>query len=110
MKYEYGGVEYEGDDFYNYPDTNVLMNKLDIRDYAELQAVERDITFPKITHLITNPIQGTFDLKYLQKIHQFIFEDIYSWAGKLRGGKYFHKGDTVEATIIQDTEEEQSSI
>ena len=27
MKYEYGGVEYEGDDFYCYPDSNVLINR-----------------------------------------------------------------------------------
>jgi len=32
MKYEYGGVEYESDDFYCYPGTKILMNCFDIRD------------------------------------------------------------------------------
>ena len=94
MKYEYGNVEYEGDDFYCYPNSNVLMNKFDIRDYEKLQEIERDISYAKITYLGANPIKGDFNLKYLQKIHKYIFEDIYSWAGNIRGGKFFFKGET----------------
>jgi hypothetical protein len=33
MKYDYGNVEYEGDDFYCYPDTKVLMNRFNIKHY-----------------------------------------------------------------------------
>ena len=95
MKYEYGNVEYEGDDFYCYPETSVLMNKFDIRDYEALQEIERDISYAKIISLGANPIKGVFDLKYLQKIHKYVFEDVYSWAGKIRGGKFFTKGDTM---------------
>ena len=94
MKYEYGGVEYEGDDFYCYPDTNVLMNRFDIRNYDKLQITERKLSYAKITILAENPFKGTFDLKYLQKIHRFIFEDIYAWAGQVRGGQFFSKGET----------------
>jgi len=92
MKYEYGNVEYEGNDFYNYPNSNVLMNKFDIRDYETLQEIEGDISYAKIVYLGANPIKGVFDLKYFQKIHKYIFEDIYSWAGRIRGGKFFSKG------------------
>jgi len=95
MKYEYGGVEYEGNDFYCYPESKVLMNKLDIRDNDELQQVERDLSYPKITYLGINPIKGVLDLKYLQKIHKYVFGDIYGWAGHIRGGKFFSKGDTL---------------
>ena len=95
MKYEYGGVEYESDDFYCYPDSNVLMNKLDILDYDELQCVERDLSYPKITYLGTNPLKGVLNFKYLQKIHKYIFGDIYGWAGRIRGGKFFSKGNTM---------------
>ncbi len=94
MKYEYGGVDYEGDDFYCYPETKVLMNRFDIRDEDELQQVERDISYGKILYLNANPFKGAFDLKYLQKIHRFIFEDVYSWAGRIRGGQFFFKGST----------------
>jgi cell filamentation protein len=92
--YEYGGIEYEGDDFYCYPDTNVLMNLFDIRNYDELQEIERKLTYAKIAHLSANPFKGTFELKYLQRIHRFIFMDVYSWAGKIRGGQFFSKGET----------------
>ena len=94
MKYEYGGILYEGDDFYCYPDTGVLMNRFDIRDYDKLQEIERDYSHAKIALLAANPIKGTFNLKYLQKIHRFIFEDVYSWAGRIRGGQFFSKGET----------------
>ena len=94
MKYEYGNVEYEGDDFYCYPGSSVLMNKFNIRDSEKLQEIERDISFAKIAYLGANPLKGDFDLTYLQKIHRYIFEDVYSWAGKIRGGKFFFKGET----------------
>ena len=95
MKYEYGGVDYGGDDFYRYPDSDVLMNKFNIRDYDKLQDIERKMSYAKILDFNANLHKGTLDLKYLQKIHRYIFEDIYSWAGRIRGGKFFSKGDTV---------------
>lgn len=102
MKYEYGGVEYEGDDFYCYPDTKVLVNRFDIRDYDKLQEIERGYSSAKIALITSSPFKGTFDLQYLQKIHRFIFEDIYTWAGKIRGGQFFSKGETefVRAPMI----------
>ena len=94
MQYDYGGILYEGNDFYCYNDTDVLMNHFDIHDYEELQIIERKLSYAKITHLNANPFKGTFDLKYLQKIHRFIFSDVYSWAGRIRGGQFFSKGET----------------
>ena len=67
-------VEYEGDDFYCYPNSNVLLNKFNIRDYEKLQGVERNISYAKIVYLSTNPIKGSFELKYLQKIHKYIID------------------------------------
>ena len=102
MKYEYGGVEYEGDDFYCYPDTQVLVNRFDIRNYNKLQITERKLSYSKILYLSEDPIKGVLDLKYLQKIHRFIFEDVYTWAGRIRGGQFFSKGNTefVRAPMI----------
>jgi cell filamentation protein len=94
MKYEYGGIDYEGDDFYHYPDSNVLMNKFDIHDYDKLQETERKISYANILQITATPLKGVLDLKYLQKIHRFILGDIYTWAGRIRGGKFFSKGNT----------------
>jgi cell filamentation protein len=73
----------------------VLMNRFDIRDMDELSQIERGISYTNITHLQANPVKGVLDLKYLQKIHKFIFEDVYTWAGRLRGGGFMTKGDAV---------------
>lgn len=95
MKYEYGGVEYEGENFYCYPGSTVLMNKLNIKDGDRLQDIERRITYANIISFGEKPLKGVLDLKYLQKIHKFIFGDIYGWAGQIRGGKFLTKGNAV---------------
>jgi cell filamentation protein len=95
MRHEYGGVEYEGGDFYLYHDTDVLMNRFNIRDYDNLQEIERRFSAARIALLAETPLKGVLDFNYLKKIHKFIFDDIYSWAGRVRGGKFFSKGDTM---------------
>ena len=69
---------------YCYPDTDVLKNKLDIREQEKLQRFERKLTMLRLMELLENPIEGDFDLKHLQAIHRYIFQDIYEWAGEIR--------------------------
>lgn len=92
-EYEYSYNKH--DDFYCYPKTDVLINKFDIRDKEALSVTERQITALKIAKLEESPIRGNFDLKYLQRIHKFIFGDIYNWAGKIREGDFLIKGDSI---------------
>ena len=87
---------------YCYPDSDVLINKLNIKDSERLNFTERKITAYKIAELQIKPIKGSFDLKHLQKIHKHIFSDIYNWAGKLRTvniskGYMFHRFDYLES-------------
>lgn len=72
------------DVIYCYPDTDVLINKLDIREPKKLQKFERKLTMLRLLELIDQPMKGNFDLKHLQAIHKYIFQDIYDWAGKIR--------------------------
>lgn len=76
--------DYEWDDRYCYPHSNVLRNKLGITDAEKLRIAEREITSLKIARAKIEPVKGNFDLKHLQRIHHYIFSDIYEWAGKLR--------------------------
>ena len=80
-KYYY---EFERVNAYCYPDSYVLRNKLNIQDGAVLNALEREITSTRIQQLLEFPIKGKLDMKHLCSIHQFIFSDIYDWAGELR--------------------------
>ena len=62
---------------YCYPDTDVLINKLDIRDKAELKQAEEEFTAVKQMALLQEPIKGRFTKTHLFRIHRFLFEDVY---------------------------------
>lgn len=70
-------------DIYVYEGTQVLINKLGIKDSAELDKAELDISLLRTSFLYANPIKLTsvFDIK---KIHKYLFEQIYEWAGENR--------------------------
>ncbi len=79
---------------YCYPDSNVLKNKLNIRENKLLKTAEEEITLIKQMELLKNPIRGNFSKAHLMNIHKFIFEDIYSFAGKIRQ-EQISKADTM---------------
>ncbi len=71
-----------GQDPYCYPDTQVLRNRLGIRNDLTLMQAER-----ALSELAADTIEFAlppYDLGYLQGIHQRLFSDLYDWAGVLR--------------------------
>ena len=51
---------------YCYPDSDVLINKLDIKDKDKLQKFERKLTMIRLSELFDNPIKGNLkNEKYL---------------------------------------------
>lgn len=75
---------YEWDREYCYPNSNVLINKLNIQDVDALHTAEREITSLRLAAAKVQPIKGKLNMRHLQKIHAYLFGDIYDWAGKLR--------------------------
>lgn len=69
---------------YCYPGTDILINKLGIKIGETLNQAERELTSLRIYELEVHPIKGNFDLKHLQDIHRYIFQDLYDWAGEIR--------------------------
>lgn len=69
---------------YCYPNSNVLRNQLNIKNAKDLQSYEAKITAAKSLGLRQKGITGSFDKKHFLAIHQYLFEDIYPFAGKLR--------------------------
>lgn len=69
---------------YCYPGTNVLKNKLDIRDLDTLHEAERDYSAVRQAELVGQGVTGDFSFKHLCSIHRHLFSDVYSWAGKTR--------------------------
>lgn len=78
------GYEYEYDPYYCYGNTNVLKNKLNIRNPATFLEAEREISALKVASALKDEIPGNFDVAHLKRIHLFLFEDIFEWAGQFR--------------------------
>jgi cell filamentation protein len=91
-KYDFS---YDGDENYCYPNTDVLINKLNIKNNEELSAAERDITNLKLAKLFKSTVPNKFDFFLLCDIHKNIFQDIYTWAGNIRKGGFLSKGVSI---------------
>jgi len=69
---------------YCYKGTNVIKNKLGIRDEHKLNDLEAEITQAKQLMLEKKQNENIFSLAYLIEVHRYIFEDLYYFAGKFR--------------------------
>jgi cell filamentation protein len=79
---------------YCYQDSDVLINKFNIRDPELLSLVETDLTSQRLSELIKNPVKGRFGIQHIINLHKYIFKDIYPFAGKIRE-EDISKGDTL---------------
>jgi len=68
-------------DPYCYPGTSVLINRLDIRDQAALEAFEAEVTADRSAQAV--PV-GSLDYRHYLAIHRHLFQDVYDWAGEIR--------------------------
>ena len=75
-----------------YPDTFVLINKLDIREADTLAEAETLATFINSSRLELEPLQGNFDFEHYKAVHKFLFDELYEWAGQIRNVNISKKG------------------
>jgi len=71
--------EYLHQSKYCYPGTDVLINKLDIRDPSLLRDMELALTSVRLHQLYERPIAGNFDLKHMQQIHSIYSRYLSFW-------------------------------
>lgn len=64
--------------------SGILKNKAGVKDKKELDKLEADYTALNMRNLQENPVKGNFDFQHLCKIHEYIFQDLYEWAGSPR--------------------------
>jgi cell filamentation protein len=91
---------YDADDVYCIPGTAVLKNKAGITDQDLLDEYEGDFTAVRLLELTQDPVGGSFDLAHLCKIHQYLFQDVYDWAGEVRSVDII-RGDSRFCTVRQ---------
>jgi cell filamentation protein len=70
-----------GQDPYCYPGTNVLKNRLDLREQAKVDAFEAEITAQRAAEPLP---AGRLTYSHYRAIHRHLFQDVYAWAGKTR--------------------------
>lgn len=71
------------DNIYTYENSKVLINKFNERNSENLRKIEYRVVASKILKLYHNPILVK-NMEDILKIHKFLFEDIYVWAGEYR--------------------------
>ena len=71
-------------DLYLYEGTDVLKNLLGIRDRKLLEEAEAGYVSYRLKEIAINPIAGNYDYSHLLQVHQYIFQDMYEWAGQQR--------------------------
>jgi cell filamentation protein len=69
------------EDPYTYNDSTVLVNKLDLRTQAELDAFEAEISSARSEEPLP---EGKLDFAHYRAIHHHLFQDVYDWAGQPR--------------------------
>ena len=71
-------------DPYVYPGTDILKNVLNIKDRRRLDDAEADYVSLRLRELAETPLPGEYDVAHVAKMHKYIFQDIFEWAGKFR--------------------------
>lgn len=69
---------------YCYANTDVLINKQNIKDNETLAKIERIHVTYVLSNLYLKPIKGNFDIDHYLKIHKILFQDLYPFAGTIR--------------------------
>lgn len=65
-------------DLYLYPQSTTLINLFDEQNEERLDEIEAAYTSLRLRQLIENQAIGSFDF---DRVHRFIFQDIFDWAG-----------------------------
>ena len=88
-------------DPYLYPDIPILRNKLEIRQQKLLDEAEADYVVYRLKDLAMNPLPGKYDTEHLMRMHKFIFQDIFEWAGQPRIIAIYKEEDVLGGQSIE---------
>uniref|UniRef100_UPI0006D1DF60 Fic family protein n=1 Tax=Clostridium sp. NkU-1 TaxID=1095009 RepID=UPI0006D1DF60 len=102
-------------DPYLYEDVPVLINKLNIKDAAKLEAAEADLTFAQFLNIDDLNQGQSLDFDYIKCLHQHIFGDIYPFAGQIRTVQIYKAervlgGDTIRYSQPDEIEGHAENI
>lgn len=88
-------------DPYLYENTEVLKNKLDIRTQDGLNDAEADYVVYRLKELAMNPLPGEYNTEHLLRMHHYIFQDLYEWAGEPRIIAIYKEEDVLRGMSVE---------
>lgn len=88
-------------DPYLYQDSLVLRNKLDIHDQKLLDDAEADFVVYRLKQLALNPLSGDYHTGHLLRMHEYIFRDLFEWAGMPRTISIYKEEDLLGGQSIE---------
>lgn len=91
-------------DPYLYEDVPILKNKLNIYKKDLFEDAEADYVVYRLKDLTLNPLAGNYDTKHLLQMHEFIFQDIFDWAGQPRTISIYKEEDVLGGLSIEYSE------
>lgn len=77
-------------DPYTYDNSTVLVNKLDLRNQAELDDFEAEISNARADEPLPD---GDLSFAHYCAIHHHLFQDVYDWAGTVRTVRISKQGN-----------------
>ena len=88
-------------DPYLYENSDVLKNKLDIKTQDQLDDAEADYVVYRLKELAMNPLPGEYNTEHLLKMHHYIFQDLYEWAGEPRVIAIYKEEDVLGGMSVE---------
>ena len=88
-------------DPYLYEEYSVLKNKLGIKTQEELDNAEADYVVYRLKDLAMNPIPGEYNTEHLLKMHHYLFQDLYEWAGETRIIEIYKEEDILGGMSVE---------
>lgn len=88
-------------DPYLYEKSQVLKNKLNISTQEELDEAEADYVVYRLKDLAMNPMPGEYNTEHLLKMHHYIFQDLYEWAGEPRVIAIYKEEDVLGGMSVE---------
>ncbi len=88
-------------DPYLYEGTSVLINKLGIKDQELFDSAEADYVVYRLKEIALNKLPGDYHTAHFFAMHEYIFQDIFDWAGQPRTIAIYKEEDVLGGQSIE---------
>ncbi|WP_026497773.1 Fic/DOC family protein [Butyrivibrio sp. WCD2001] len=88
-------------DPYLYDDAPVLKNKLGIKNQEILDSAEADYVVYRLKEIALNKLPGDYHTEHFFRMHEYIFQDLFDWAGQSRNIAIYKEEDVLGGQSIE---------